>query len=561
MIITSMTTLPPSAADLSVLRQLAQRLQPTAEQLVNRLDGDGDDRISRDEAQETRLESRFQDDDRDSDGLISTDELRSAMDTFRQQIRAHQLQSPVMQPFFPSDGSDEEPFLSDSTDQTSMVDQVANMPDSLSYHLAMLQQLIDELPSQIDLTETDSTEAALSTEDLSAETSPDATESADSAADPSNTVTLSPDEIMAMLDQNGNGAIGLDEASKVLSQRFRAADADGDEQISMEELVSDMERANAAYSSPDEAADPASVDTPPSPTMTAEDILAALDRDSNGAIGREEALGTAADRFKIADADGDDQISLDELTYDMAGAGEAYLNPLPDPTSGPSLDELKQDLSYHLDRVQQLIDGISAEPDQVAEVSPEQMASDESIDNPTLGINTLFWPSMIDQMSSDSGEDSPDGPDSTLASEVLPSETLQAGLSSHITMIQRLIDSLSGQGETAATPISPAQTIAAMDEDGNGAIGPQEATGTLAQNFTVADADGDGQISEEELASHIANNLVEPSQDSSQPPDGDMLEALPFNMAPIGNRSFGMTRYLSMIQQLASGASQYLVQA
>ncbi|MBF0124812.1 MAG: hypothetical protein HQL60_05715 [Magnetococcales bacterium] len=483
MIITSITTLLPSMTDMGQVMGFSRRLPPPAEQVVSRLDQNGDGVVGGDEVQDTRLAARFQDIDGDSDGFISVDELQSAMDTFRQQIRAHQLQSPIENSLFVEDaGTDEPVAVSEAVEAVEEIssDESIAAPDSLSYHLAVLRGLINSLPGQ----------------------------SGDNEDDDQAPIELTD----AMLE----------------SDEVESSDEFGVQSL------------------------PAMV--------SSEDILAALDQ-------VDQELGSE-DEGSVAD-----------------------------PVIATPTAELRSSLSYHLARVQQLIDGLSM--DAATDLAPsygaiadmdretidqDNWAADEPIVNvadveadavdgywpdltpPIIDISTFVWPDSLDQQDGMAGDDQLAAEEGS-AAEVVPSGALRAGLSEHVAAIQRLIDGLSGQGndgevvgdeETLSTPLSPAETVEAMDQDGDGAIGVNEASGALAQRFTVADVDNNGRISEEELA---ASYVVDADQQAQQPVDTVDQDALQANLAASGPRSFGMARYLSMIQQLATGSSQYLISA
>ena len=113
-----------------------------------------------------------------------------------------------------------------------------------------------------------------------------------------NRVPPTPDQIIERLDSDGSGSITGDEAKGFIAKYFDRIDANGDGEISEEELLHARENRGQK------------------PKQGREDIKAA-DTDQNGAISIDEAteagLKKMVENFDRIDTDGDGQISEKEM--------------------------------------------------------------------------------------------------------------------------------------------------------------------------------------------------------------------------------------------------------
>ena len=113
-----------------------------------------------------------------------------------------------------------------------------------------------------------------------------------------NSVRPTPDQIIERLDSDGSGSITGDEAKGFIAKYFDRIDANGDGEISEEELLHARENRGQK------------------PKQGREDIKAA-DTDQNGAISIDEAaeagLKKMVENFDRIDTDGDGQISEKEM--------------------------------------------------------------------------------------------------------------------------------------------------------------------------------------------------------------------------------------------------------
>ena len=113
-----------------------------------------------------------------------------------------------------------------------------------------------------------------------------------------NRVRPTPDQIIERLDIDGSGSITGDEAKGFMAKFFDRIDANGDGEISEEELLNERENRGQ------------------NPKQRRADIKAA-DADQNGAISIDEAaeagLNKIVENFDRIDADGDGEISKEEM--------------------------------------------------------------------------------------------------------------------------------------------------------------------------------------------------------------------------------------------------------
>ena len=113
-----------------------------------------------------------------------------------------------------------------------------------------------------------------------------------------NRMPPTPDQIIERLDIDGSGSITGDEAKGFMAKFFDRIDANGDGEISEEELLNERENRGQ------------------NPKQGRADIKAA-DADQNGAISIDEAaeagLNKIVENFDRIDADGDGEISKEEM--------------------------------------------------------------------------------------------------------------------------------------------------------------------------------------------------------------------------------------------------------
>lgn len=115
--------------------------------------------------------------------------------------------------------------------------------------------------------------------------------------------------MMAMLDTNGDGAIGDDEAAAIADRMFSRIDANGDGVISQEEFTSGPRGRGMKQGGSWRAWLGLSSDEAAAVQKVRADKFAALDTDKNGSLSKQEFFAEAKARFAAADTDKDGKVT------------------------------------------------------------------------------------------------------------------------------------------------------------------------------------------------------------------------------------------------------------
>jgi len=128
-------------------------------------------------------------------------------------------------------------------------------------------------------------------------------------------------KILKDLDTNGDGVLSTDEISKggKFAQKLLEADANGDGNVTMDELISDITEKMKNGNMP-----PMNGMQPPSASDMASHIMDELDTNGDGVLSTDEISkgGKHAQRILGADANGDGNVTMDELVSDISKMGD-----------------------------------------------------------------------------------------------------------------------------------------------------------------------------------------------------------------------------------------------
>ena len=116
---------------------------------------------------------------------------------------------------------------------------------------------------------------------------------------------LPPDEIIERFDADGNGTLSESEMPPRLAPAFNNLDANRDNQVSQEELAALADN----YASGARPGDRQQKGEPLPP----EEIIERFDADDNGTLSESEMPPRLAPKFNTLDANGDNQVSAEEL--------------------------------------------------------------------------------------------------------------------------------------------------------------------------------------------------------------------------------------------------------
>ncbi|MBF0624244.1 MAG: EF-hand domain-containing protein [Magnetococcales bacterium] len=119
------------------------------------------------------------------------------------------------------------------------------------------------------------------------------------------------DELIGKLDQNGDGALGVDEAEGPMADRFSETDTDGNGLLSSEELGAAMEAFHNEIRSRMGGGGMKGMAMGQPPSV--DDLLADLDANADGVLSLDEARGPMVEDFDNADTDDDGVLSRNEL--------------------------------------------------------------------------------------------------------------------------------------------------------------------------------------------------------------------------------------------------------
>ena len=114
--------------------------------------------------------------------------------------------------------------------------------------------------------------------------------------------------MVASMDRNGDGKISKGEAPAQLAEYFDAIDANSDGAIDVEEAKVMADYANNQQSETQSK----TMEFDPSEEATAEKLMAALDKNADGKISKEEAMGPIKDYFDSIDSNQDRSVDLKE---------------------------------------------------------------------------------------------------------------------------------------------------------------------------------------------------------------------------------------------------------
>lgn len=115
--------------------------------------------------------------------------------------------------------------------------------------------------------------------------------------------------MMAMLDSNGDGAIGDDEAAAIADRMFSRIDSNGDGSVSQDEFTSGPRGRGMKQGGGWRAWLGLSSDEAAAVQKVRADKFAALDTDKNGSLSKQEFFAEAKARFAAADTDKDGKVT------------------------------------------------------------------------------------------------------------------------------------------------------------------------------------------------------------------------------------------------------------
>ncbi|MBF0190811.1 MAG: EF-hand domain-containing protein [Magnetococcales bacterium] len=123
-------------------------------------------------------------------------------------------------------------------------------------------------------------------------------------------------DLISRMDQDEDGAIGVDEADGLLAERFDAADTNKDGKVSLEELQADIKSVQAEGMPP-----PGTMGAggPNGSSTSAQSLLDAMDQDGDGQVGSDE-LQRVLDAMKSGGQSG----SGSSVSSDLADAATPF---------------------------------------------------------------------------------------------------------------------------------------------------------------------------------------------------------------------------------------------
>jgi Ca2+-binding EF-hand superfamily protein len=243
--------------------------RPSAEQLFQRLDRDGDGKLTGDEIPE-RLWNQLESVDSDDDGSIAPDELKKAL-----------ASAAADRP-----GGDE---------AKTMVALIFQRLDKNSDGKLAKDELTGPLAERLKRADGNQ-DGTITKEELLAAAARLRSSGTDSG-------TISADGVLRMLDKNQDGQLTADELPDGVAARLKAADSNRDGTITraeLEEMLKNTPRRKGPAGSAGRA--------------NLQQMFQRADADGDGKLSRDELPSQMAERLMQADSDGDGKLSKEELT-------------------------------------------------------------------------------------------------------------------------------------------------------------------------------------------------------------------------------------------------------